>query len=84
MHTVLVRLQRASAVVELRRCRIGGSSVFTVCARTHLLLDLLACRGKLAEYDDSLIEMIDGHRLYDGQARINPAHDPWWFTPTKG
>lgn len=75
MHRVLVRLQRADGADELRHHRVGGCSVFVVCERTHMLLDLLNLRGVV----DAIVEGIDGHRLRAGQARVNPVHDPHWF-----
>jgi hypothetical protein len=79
-HTVLVRLVR-DQVDELRLVRLGGRSAFIVSDRAHTLFDLLEVRGRIAPYKKSVVEAIDGHRLNDGQSRLNAAHDPWWFVP---
>ena len=82
-HTVLVRLKREGGVDELRTYRIGGRQVFR-----RVLSHVGTARqaglhgvGQDPPYDDAIVEAIDGHRLYDGQATVLASNDPWWFNP---
>jgi hypothetical protein len=86
VHRVTVRFTCPDGVDQLRVYRVGGYNVGTVLLRTHLLLDRIGLGPKLTPNIDGpdhyIIEAIDGRRLADKQATLNPDTDPWWFAPT--